>query len=109
MPRKKGNGYVWVQSPPTFTPQEKSKIFEQLKGFIDSSAKLKENEHIISAHPEFEGEYFKWNYARITFKDKSCGNCTADWQRANEQWIEFHKGTFTECLKFIDSGGGFFS
>jgi hypothetical protein len=119
MPRK---GYVWVQGAPTFTPQEKSKILEQLKAFIDSSAKLKEKvgsyamrknflylyEHLIPDKPEFEGQYFRWNYARITFKDRSGENCTADWQRANEKWIEFHKGTFIECLNFIDSGRGFF-
>jgi len=65
-------------------------------------------EHITYNRPEYEGEYFKQIYARITFKDKR-DNCTADWQKANEQWIEFHKGTFAECLEFIESGGGFFS
>ena len=66
-------------------------------------------EHISIHEPEYDGEYFKQIYARISFKDKSSENCTADWQRANEQWIEFHKGTFTACLQFIESGGGFFS
>lgn len=120
MPRK---GYVWVQAPPTFNPQEKSAFFEQLKEFINNSKTLKEKigsftmrknflylyENLVPDKPEVDGEYIKWNYARITFKDKSGNNCTADWQRANEQWIEFHNGTFIECLKYIDEGNGFFS
>jgi hypothetical protein len=122
MPRK---GYIWVKMPEkvTFTPNEKSKLLKQLEEFISASVKLKEKvkssairgnrlylyEHLEPSVPDFEGEYFRWNYARITFKDKTGENCTADWQRANEQWIEFHKGTFTECLEFIEKGGGFFS
>ena len=122
MPRK---GYVWVQMPEkvSFTSEEKSKLLKLLEEFIASSATLKEKvqsyairsnrlylyEHLLPHHPEFEGEYIRWNYARITFKDKSGENCTADWQRANEQWIEFHKGTFVECLRYIDGGNGFFT
>jgi len=121
MPRK---GYVWVQMPEkaTFTSEEKSKLLKRLEEFIASSATLKEKvrsyairsnrlylyEHLLQQHPEYESAYIRWNYARITFKDKTGDNCTADWQRANEQWIEFHKGTFMECLKYIDDGNGFF-
>jgi len=38
MPKK---GYVWVQAPPTFTKDEKDKVYEELKGFIDDSVILK--------------------------------------------------------------------
>ena len=124
MPKKGKKGYVWVRVPKkvTFTPQEKSKLLKQLEEFIETSNKLKDKvsswrihgshlylyEHMETNEPEYEGEYFKLNYARITFTDKSGENCTADWQRHNEQWIEFHRGSFIECLKFIDDGGGFF-
>jgi hypothetical protein len=119
MPRK---GYVWVPAAPTFTKDEKDKILEELKEFIDDSGTLKNKvqsfamrknflylyEHLTPEKPEHEGEYIRWNYARITFKDK-LGSCTADWQRSNDQWIEFHKGTLNECLKYIDDGNGFFA
>ena len=118
MPRK---GYVWVMAPPTFTKDEKDKIYMELKEFIDGSLTLKSRvqsfairknflylyEHLIPEKIEYEGEYIRWNYARITFVDKN-RNCTADWQRHNEKWIEFHKGTFVECLQYIDEGKGFF-
>ena len=122
MPRK---GYVWVKMPEkvTFTANEKTKILKQLEEFTANSATIKDKvkssaikgnrlylySHLAPYEPEYEGEYIRWNYARITFKDKTGDNCTADWQRANEQWIEFHKGTLTECLQFIDDGKGFFS
>jgi hypothetical protein len=119
MPRQ---GYVWAPAPPTFTKGEKAEIFLQLQAFIESSKTMKDKvkshamrknflylyEHLIPEKPEYEGEYIRWNYARITFKNKQ-GECTADWQRANEQWIEFHKGTFVECLQYVDDGNGFFS
>ena len=119
MPRQ---GYVWAPVPPTFTKAEKDKILEQLKEFIDGSINLKNKvqsyairknflylyEHLTPEKPEQEGDYIRWNYARITFADKN-DNCTADWQRHNNQWIEFHKGTFIECLQFIEDGKGFFS
>lgn len=122
MPKK---GYIWVKMPEkvTFTANEKEKLLKQLEEFTASSATIKNKvkssairgnrlylyEHLEPHEPEVDGEIIKWNYARITFNDKSGENCTADWQRANEQWIEFHKGTFMECLKFIDDGKGFFS
>jgi len=122
MPKR---GYVWVPKPEkiTFNPEEKAKVLKQLEDFIASSVSLKEKvksfairgnrlylyEHLIPDAPEYEGKCIRWNYARITFKDKSGENSTADWQRANEQWIEFHKGTFIECLEFIGNGMGFFS
>jgi len=121
MPRRKG--YVWVKVPETvtFTSEEKSNLLDQLKEFIETSVRLKEKvksyairknrlylyEHLMSEDPASAGGYIKWNYARITFKDKSGNNCTADWQRANEKWIEFHEGTFMECLKFAEDGMGF--
>jgi len=121
MPRR---GYVWVKAPEkvTFTAGEKSEWLAKLAEFIAASKKLKEKvqssdmrgnrlylyEHLEPFQPAYESEFIKWHYARITFRDKTGNHCTADWQRANEKWIEFHKGTFAECLEFIENEQGFF-
>jgi len=109
MPRK---GYVWVSVPEKlkFTANEKAEVIKKLDEFILTSTRLKEKveRSSIRGNRLYLYEQSDWIYARVTFNDKQGDNCSADWQRHNEQWIEFFKGSFIECLEFIENGGGFF-
>ena len=117
MPRK---GYVWVYTPEKikFTAAEKAVILKKVEDFISASVKLKEKvkrfvirgnhlhmyeyvevfrpEDAVFIKPLIDDKYIEYPYARITFKDKNAEKCTADWQRANEQWIEMFSGTLAE-------------
>jgi hypothetical protein len=69
-------------------------LVEQLK--LDGAVFIK---------PLIEDKYLELPYARITMNDFEGSNCTADWQRHNNQWFSLYTRTLTECLNEIEKDG----
>ena len=122
----------WIQGNPT--PQKlndikKLSLKKEVQSFIESSSKLSKsiNRFEIKAGrvyffqlveqfgwddpdarfiiPLIDGRYAEFKYARITIYPNEC---TLDWQRHNEQWIAVFRGTFTECLHYMDERNEWF-
>ena len=120
---------VWVRvpQPPKFTKDEKAKLLATVQETIKESPKLSkvvsrldmranriylyqlveqflpEGIEVEFIKPLIDDKYIEFPYARITLNDKQAEQCTADWQRHNDQWISLYGGTLTECLKEIEN------
>ena len=125
--KKKQPPKIWVYKPqaPKFTANEKEKIRKKVKATIEKLPKLSEKvsrfdmranrvylfelveqfeaEGAVYIKPLIEDKYLEFPYARITLNDTQGNNCTADWQRHNNQWLTLHTGTLTECLNSIEN------
>ena len=130
--KKKQPKRVWVYKPeaPKFTVYEKTKKLEQVKALITELPKLSEkvsrvemranriylnelvkqfkSEGAIYLKPLIEDKYLEFPYARITLNDVRGDDCSADWQRHNDQWITLYNGTLAECLNYIENDGAWF-
>jgi len=121
-------GYAWVYSPKPvkLTKYEKEEILKKVTQYIDSSTKLKEKVSRIEVKagrvylyklveqalplpkgavlikPLIDGKYFESILGRITLYDPKGQECTADWQRYNDQWLNLNKGNLESCLKFME-------
>lgn len=58
--------------------------------------------------PLIYGKYIEFPFARITIFDMNYSECTADWQRHNDQWIVLHEGSLEECLNFIEEDNAWY-
>jgi hypothetical protein len=65
-------------------------------------------EGAIYIKPLIEDKYMEFPYARITLNDAHGSNCSADWQRHNDQWMTLHTGTVAECLDHIENDSTWF-
>ena len=124
--------YVWVPEArkPVFDDRARTKILQQAQETIDNNEKLKQkvsrvvmrgnriylyelveqfaSEGAIFIRPLIDGKYLEYPYARITINDMEGKNCTADWQRHNNQWIPLYEGTLDECLMNIEKDTAWF-
>ena len=75
-------------------------LYELVEQFIPEGA--------IIIKPLIDGKYLEFPYARITMNDTKGNNCSADWQRHNNQWIELFTGTLKECLNNIEDDDSWF-
>ncbi|MEW5821331.1 MAG: hypothetical protein AB1782_14150 [Cyanobacteriota bacterium] len=121
--------WTYKLKPAKLTKNEKEIIKAQVLKFIDSSEKLKEKvsridlkagrvylyhlveqfhaEGAILIKPLIDGKYCEFHFGRITLYDSKGYNCTADWQRYNDQWFNLHEGTLENCLIFMESDAYF--
>jgi hypothetical protein len=60
-------------------------------------------EDVILIEPLIDDKYLEYPYARISLHDVQCNNCSVDWQRHNNQWMELYTGTLEECLNSIEN------
>ena len=124
--------YVWVYRPeaPKFNTNEKANILAKAKTLIKQLPKVSQKatriemranrlylyelveqyntEGVIFTKPLIDGKYLEHPYARITLQDGQGTNCTADWQRHNNQWITLYAGTLPECIRNIEDDGCWF-
>jgi len=122
--RKSQGIWVYQLQPPKFTANEKTKILTKIKVLIRQLPKVSQkvsrvemranriylyelveqfkSEGAIFTKPLIEGKYLEYPYARITLQDTQGNNCTADWQRHNNQWITLYSGTLPECIRNIE-------
>lgn len=131
MPQKK-NQKVWVYVPtaPKFTSDEKKELLTKAQNKLTESPKLSQKvsridmranrvylyELVEQFNPEgarfikplIEDNYLELPYARITLNDKRGDDCTADFQRHNNQWVSLHTGTLMECIEHIESNDMWF-
>jgi hypothetical protein len=108
MGRKKSQ-YIWVYQPqsPKFTVNEKTRMLTKVNELIRRMPKVSQKvsrveiranriylyelaeqfkpEGAIFTKPLIKGKYLEYPYARITLQDIQGNNCTADWQRHNNQ------------------------
>jgi hypothetical protein len=130
--KKKQPQKMWVYKleAPKFTANEKTKKLEQTKTILKELPKLSEKvsrvdmranriylyelveqfktEGAVYIKPLIDDKYLEFPYARITLNDAKGDNCTADWQRHNEQWMTLHTGSLVECLISIDKDDTWF-
>jgi len=123
---QKKNQQIWVYKPqpPKFTASEKKELLTKIKSSIDGMAKLSQKvsrldmkanrvylyelveqfipEGAILIKPLIDGKYLEYPYARITLNDAQGNNCTADFQRHNNQWMSLYSGTLMECINNIE-------
>ena len=124
--------YVWVKGPPKpikIDGRKKESISNEVKSFIENSAKLSKSVNRFEVRagrvyfyqlveqfgwnnpeskfivPLIDGKYVEFKYARITIYPLEC---TLDWQRSNDQWMSLFTGTMKECLQFMEDGGEWF-
>ena len=117
--------WVYKQQAPKFALNKKDEIIDKIKTTIKELPKLSEKvsrvdiranriylyelveqfktEGAIYIKPLIDDKYLEFPYARITLNDANGDNCTADWQRHNEQWMTLHTGTLAECLNSIEN------
>jgi hypothetical protein len=124
--KKKQPQKVWAYKPqaPKFSTEEKAKKLERIKTIIAGHPKLSEKvsrvemrsnriylyemveqfkiEGAVYVKPLIDDKYLELPYARITLNDVHGNDCTADWQRHNDQWMTLHTGTLAECLDNIE-------
>jgi hypothetical protein len=122
MGRRKDVVWVQVKRPVTLKQDEKAKLEEFVKDFIEKTAKLKENlsritiragrvyvyklfepspveeEGVMFTQPLIDGKYLEFPYLRITLYNRNYTDCTLDLQRYNDQWMTIDRGTLEECL-----------
>ena len=65
-------------------------------------------EGVAITKPLIDGKYFEMPYAGITLNDINGNNCSADWQRHNNQWMTLFTGTMAECLNSIEEDNDWF-
>ena len=130
--RKNQSQKVWVYKTqaPKFTTSEKAQILTKVKAKIEEFPKLSKKvsrvdirsnriylyelveqfkpEGAIFIKPLIDDKYIEFPYARITLNDTQYNNCSADWQRHNNQWITLYTGTLSECLNNIENDTGWF-
>jgi hypothetical protein len=129
---KKKPQMVWTYKPqvPQFSVNDKARILAKVKEVIRQLPKVSQKvsrldmrgsriylhelveqikpEGAIYTKPLIDGRYLEFPYVRITMQDAQGNNCTADWQRHNNQWMTLYVGTLTECLTGIENDGCWF-
>jgi len=122
---------LYKPQAPKFTVDEKAKLLAIVKETIKKLPKLSQkvsrldmrgnrvymyelveqfkSEGAIFTQPLIDDKYLEFPYARITLLDIRGNNCTADWQRHNNQWVTIYTGTMVECIDNVENDRGWFS
>ena len=111
--------WVKVKKPIKLTKKEKEDLIDAVKSEIEKTSKLKEDISRINIragriyfYSERElkgdgpyidglkkGDFVEDVYGRITVFKEDYSDCTLDWQRHNDRWMEMSKGSLEKCIK----------
>jgi hypothetical protein len=128
MPRQPRYLRAAAPKPVKLTKKDKEKIESVVSVEIEKTEKLKNDVAVFKIkacrlyfyfHKELEeGQLFYTGtliddkhtehiYGRITIWDNEFKNCSLDWQRHNNQWIEMDEGTLVECIEKMEEHSWF--
>ncbi|KZX15083.1 hypothetical protein MBCUR_03180 [Methanobrevibacter curvatus] len=119
--------YNSAPKPVKLTKDEKIKINAIVKEEIEKNEKLKKDVARINIKagrvyfyfwdeidedrkyivPIIDEKYIEYMYGRITIFDKELKNCTLDWQRHNNQWMQLGDGSLVSCINQMEKNSWF--